>query len=66
MPNLEYLCSHQIIDDEKEGCSVCILCGYVVEEKLFLPSYKDNKDKTCLKSESMSANTRTFAQNEYA
>ena len=56
MPNLEYLCSHQIIDDEKEGCSVCILCGYVVEEKLFLPSYKDNKDKTCLKSESMSAN----------
>ena len=41
MPNFEHLCSHQIVDDEKEGCSVCILCGYVIEQQLFVSSFKD-------------------------
>ena len=42
MPHKEHLCSHEyIIDDEREGCSVCTECGLVLEEKLFLPGYNE-------------------------
>jgi|LakMenE01Jun11ns_1017340.scaffolds.fasta_scaffold00735_3 transcription initiation factor TFIIIB Brf1 subunit/transcription initiation factor TFIIB len=42
MPYPEYLCGHEnVIDDTREGCSVCTDCGLVLEDKIFLPSYDE-------------------------
>jgi|GEM_PF-2726231 len=51
MPHSEHLCSHEnIIDDEREGCSVCTNCGLVLEEKLFLPSYNETYFASCFQT----------------
>ena len=50
MPHSEHLCSHKyVIDDEREGCSVCTSCGLVLEEKLYLPNYNETILKVVFK-----------------
>lgn len=41
MPHAEYLCSHKIVDDERNGCSVCTECGFVLESQLFTQNFKE-------------------------
>ena len=42
MPHAEHLCNHDnVIDDEKGGCSVCVKCGLVLEEKLFVSNFNE-------------------------
>ena len=41
MPHAEYLCNHKIVDDERNGCSVCTECGFVLESQLFIQNFKE-------------------------
>jgi transcription initiation factor TFIIIB Brf1 subunit/transcription initiation factor TFIIB len=51
MPHSEHLCSHEyVIDDEREGCSVCTSCGLVLEEKLYLPNYNETYFESCFQT----------------
>ena len=42
MHQIKHLCSHEnVVDDERGGCCVCVECGLVLEDKLFLPNYNE-------------------------
>ena len=50
MSNFENLCSHiDTVIDEREGSTVCVECGLVLENKFFVSNFQESnyEEKDC-------------------